>query len=261
MIFPKFRNNQPFTAISARELNNLSRATEILWNNEQRRAREADKPPKTPAIVRTCAMWKRVNEEIDTQIWCRRVAYKQEPPDINGTGPYMWLGDPFPAYPDFGKKVRDYRDFAPSANEPSTPNQAMTFLRVQREAHGWVAWFPVAAGSPIFHAVVRDVGDGFSEVIKVQRVVMSKGGDYSLELDDDEQPVLIEVLVPPDMLSRDFRAMLVPMQFGFHHGINVIKVYIADGMEYAEQTTKFTLQEVDPGYGVTDCVLQAMGGG
>lgn len=260
MIFPTFRAGQPFTSVSAREMNNLSRAAALCYNDLQRRSKDRSKP-HTPAIVRTCAMWKRVNEEIDTQVWCRRVGYAKEPPDINGNGPYMWLGDPFPAYPDFGKRVRDYKDFAPPGNEPSTPNMAMTFLRVQREAHGWVAWFPVAGGSPIFHAVIRDTLDPFGEVIKVQRLTMDESGNDVLVVDDEGEPVLTDALVPPKMLARDFTSMVLPIQFGIESPANVIKVYLVEGKEYAEQTTKFTLAAVDEGYAVTDCVLQQMGGG
>lgn len=261
-------------------MQNLSDAVKAMWEMRGGRGVRITKslggwtinidqqPQRARGLVRTCALWKRINEETDSMLTVRPVGYGREPPDRSGHGPYVWAGDPFFAYPDYGKSIAEYRDFQPEMNDPPSPTKDTLFLHVQRDSWGHVAWFPSAVQSGDVHCVVRDTGTGFERTVMVQRVRLNENGDYRVVKREeiiDGETVLVDdvftVMVPPGMWSRNFTALRLPLPHEWHVGANTLELYLDQGLTYVRQTTKFMLAPVDRGFPKTDCVFNTLLGG
>lgn len=254
MSLPTFNTGEPWTEVSAASLNELVEAVRALQRASGHGVGAAygggastlyaQTPRPGPTFAVMPAVVVGIDEETSPNtIRVRLVKYTKVPPDGNST--LTWGSDPFTVWPEWGKTAQDYEPFV---YEGTLPDNTITVLRVQYRENVPFAWFPAAQGSPIFHAVVRDVLGGTLGIIMVQQVSFRDGayrtvGEWK------------EAALPPGMSGLDYAAM-VWNEDEWSPSANVVKIYLVEGLYYVEQTTKFALAPVDPGYQVSDCWLQ-----
>ena len=255
MSLPHFNSGQPWTEVSAQSLNELVDAVRTLQRATGHGLGAAaggsgsmlfaQTPAPGPSYALMPGVVVGIDEETSPQtLRVRLIAYNGIPPDATST--LRWGSDVFTAWPEWGKTAEEYEPFI---HEAANPDNTITVVRIQHREGVPFAWFPAAQGSPIAHAIVRDVLGGLLGIIMVQHVKFLDG-QYRT---DGEW---IEAALPPGMMGLDYAAM-VWSEDAWSPAANTVKLYQVDGLYYVEQTTKFALAPVDPGYNVTDCWLQA----
>lgn len=168
---PTFRPGQSPSSLSARQLSNAMREIRAFQNLRVGPGLTYSRTADGAAIglssqssgagreMRWCAVLQPDSDQ-DLHVWVREVVRNVEESPVDGKYLYEWVGDPFRAFPVFGKSAQDYVGLA--LQEPALrPPPGLTFLPVQRFDKDYYVWFPAGSGGSKLCAV--RVPDGMTK--------------------------------------------------------------------------------------------------